>query len=203
MQLPNDTLPKPTGVGPDTGTSYSLPVFVDEHRGFISVRYAVGSLMGPDLSRLPYSQPTTLRNLRIDRVPSGYDLRHTVKINGVYQLPVGPGRHFSSSAGNVLVRNALQGWQIAGVTALQSGILHGFVGQAEYIIARIAAEIGGKPKVVATGGLADLVAAHTKAIDRVDERLVLDGLYHWATTDAIAGVDAPAESIGSAKGPAG
>jgi probable HAF family extracellular repeat protein len=45
-------LPKPTGVGPDTGMSYDLPVFVNEHRGFISVRYAVGPLMGPDLSTL-------------------------------------------------------------------------------------------------------------------------------------------------------
>ena len=67
------------------------------------------------------------------------------------------------------------------VTALQSGIVLGFVGQAEYLIQKISAELGGRPLVVATGGLAELVAAHTEAISRVDERLVLDGLYRWAS----------------------
>lgn len=73
-------------------------------------------------------------------------------------------------------------------SSLQSGILLGFVGQAEYLIGRIAAELDTpKPAVVATGGLAELIAPHTSAIDRVDQRLVLDGLYHWATTDRAAG----------------
>jgi type III pantothenate kinase len=68
-------------------------------------------------------------------------------------------------------------------SALQSGIIFGFVGQAEHLIAKIAAELGGRPTVVATGGLAELVANNTKAIHHVDERLSLDGLYHWAMTD--------------------
>jgi type III pantothenate kinase len=69
------------------------------------------------------------------------------------------------------------------VTALQSGIIFGFIGQAEYLIAKIDRELGGGATVVATGGLAELIAAHTSTIHRVDERLVLDGLYHWATSD--------------------
>ncbi len=75
------------------------------------------------------------------------------------------------------------------VTALQSGIILGFVGQAEYLIEKIAAELGDRPYVVATGGLAELVAAHTRAIAKVDERLVLDGLYHWATATRAAASD--------------
>ena len=86
------------------------------------------------------------------------------------------------------------------VTALQSGIVLGFVGQAEYLIAKIAHEMGARPQVVATGGLAELVAAHTKAIARVDERLVLDGLYHWATSDQPLDPDVPDETIGSPGG---
>ena len=78
------------------------------------------------------------------------------------------------------------------VTALQSGIIFGFVGQAEQLIERIAQELGERPFVVATGGLAELVAAHTKAIARVDERLVLDGLYRWATAAPPAQDEAPA-----------
>jgi len=65
-------------------------------------------------------------------------------------------------------------------TALQSGVILGFIGQVEYLVARIAAEMGEKPKVVATGGLADLIAPHTDVFDVLDERLVLDGLYVWA-----------------------
>jgi type III pantothenate kinase len=85
------------------------------------------------------------------------------------------------------------------VTALQSGIILGFVGQAEYLIGLIAAELGGTPQVVATGGLAELVASHTKAIHRVDERLVLDGLYHWATSDPPADPD-PSDDVARASG---
>jgi type III pantothenate kinase len=66
------------------------------------------------------------------------------------------------------------------VTALQSGIIFGFVGQAEYVIRKMQDELGGSCTVVATGGLAGLVAAHTQAIHRVDDRLVLDGLFRWA-----------------------
>lgn len=73
--------------------------------------------------------------------------------------------------------------------ALQSGIIFGFVGQAEFLIAKIAAELGGKPIVVATGGLAELVAKNTEAIHHVDDSLSLHGLYHWATTDRRATLD--------------
>ena len=86
------------------------------------------------------------------------------------------------------------------VTALQSGIVLGFVGQAEYLIAKIAAELGATPAVVATGGLAELVATQTKSIDRVDERLVLDGLYHWATSDHPLDPDIPDETISTTGG---
>ena len=66
-------------------------------------------------------------------------------------------------------------------SALQSGIIFGFVGQTECLVAKIAAELGGKPAVIATGGLAELVASNTKCIDHVDESLSLHGLYIWAT----------------------
>ncbi len=86
------------------------------------------------------------------------------------------------------------------VTALQSGIVLGFVGQAEYLIEKIAGELGARPAVVATGGLAELVATQTKAIGRVDERLVLDGLYHWATSDQPLDPDIPDETISTTGG---
>ena len=60
--------------------------------------------------------------------------------------------------------------------ALQAGIVYGFAGQTEAIVARIRAEIGVDAKVVATGGLAEVVARQTKVVDAVDPHLSLLGL---------------------------
>ena len=44
--------PQPTGVGPDTGVRYGLPVFESERHGFLLAQYQVGPLTGPDLATL-------------------------------------------------------------------------------------------------------------------------------------------------------
>ncbi|MDH4619085.1 type III pantothenate kinase [Brevibacillus sp. AY1] len=62
------------------------------------------------------------------------------------------------------------------VAAMQSGIYYGFVGQVEGIVRRIMAESGAEPQVVATGGLASLVANETECIHVVDPDLTLKGL---------------------------
>lgn len=62
------------------------------------------------------------------------------------------------------------------VMSMQAGIIFGFVGQVEGIINRMKAEIENKPKVIATGGLAPILASETDTIDIVDEFLTLDGL---------------------------
>ncbi len=61
------------------------------------------------------------------------------------------------------------------VTSMQSGILFGYVGLTEGLIARFQEELG-PAKVIATGGLANLIAAETKMIEVVDIFLTLDGL---------------------------
>jgi type III pantothenate kinase len=67
------------------------------------------------------------------------------------------------------------------VTNLQSGIFYGYIGLVDGILARVIAEIaerepGATPRVVATGGLATLIADDSKFITRVDHLLTLDGL---------------------------
>jgi type III pantothenate kinase len=62
------------------------------------------------------------------------------------------------------------------ISALQAGIVFGFVGQTEGMVARLQAELGGRARVIATGGLADLVARETRVIDTVDPLLMLEGL---------------------------
>jgi type III pantothenate kinase len=60
--------------------------------------------------------------------------------------------------------------------ALQSGIVYGFTGQVEAVVERIRAEMGVRAKVIATGGLADVVAKQTPVVDAVDPYLSLIGL---------------------------
>jgi type III pantothenate kinase len=62
------------------------------------------------------------------------------------------------------------------VGGLQSGLVYGFAGQVDGIVERIRGELGSDARVVATGGLAGLIAPHSATIERVDEDLTLEGL---------------------------
>jgi len=63
------------------------------------------------------------------------------------------------------------------VTNLQAGVLYGYVGQVNYIVERMKAELGEpNTQVVATGGLARLIATRTHVIDHLDGLLTLKGL---------------------------
>src|SRR6476660_5851768 len=63
------------------------------------------------------------------------------------------------------------------VQALQSGLVYGFAGQVDSIVDRIREELAAPDApVVATGGLADLIAPHTRTITAVDPELTLQGL---------------------------
>lgn len=64
------------------------------------------------------------------------------------------------------------------ISAIQSGIFWGYLGLIEGIVSNLSKEMGGKPLVLATGGLATLFAPHTKAIQKVDGDLTLKGLLH-------------------------
>lgn len=63
------------------------------------------------------------------------------------------------------------------VSAMQAGIVYGYVGQAEGIIKRMKQQSNDKPTVIATGGLAKLIAGESAEIDKVDPFLTLKGLY--------------------------
>lgn len=60
--------------------------------------------------------------------------------------------------------------------AMQSGLLFGYVGLVEGMVARFRTELGAKMKVVGTGGLAELIAKETDVIQYVAPWLTLDGL---------------------------
>ena len=63
------------------------------------------------------------------------------------------------------------------VAALQSGLVYGFAGQVDAIVDRIRAELDAPDApVVATGGLAELIAPHSRTITALDPELTLQGL---------------------------
>ena len=66
------------------------------------------------------------------------------------------------------------------VSSMQAGILYGYIGQVEYIVNKIKNEMIAMgfedPYVIATGGLANLIAKSTNVIDKVDSSLTLEGL---------------------------
>lgn len=63
------------------------------------------------------------------------------------------------------------------VSAMQSGIIYGYVGLVDKIVEMMKKELGDKDiKVIATGGLSSLIASETDTIDCVDKFLTLEGL---------------------------
>ena len=62
------------------------------------------------------------------------------------------------------------------ITSMQSGIIFGFTGQVDEIVRRMKTEMNEEATVIATGGLANLIAKQSTTIDKVEHFLTLDGL---------------------------
>jgi type III pantothenate kinase len=62
------------------------------------------------------------------------------------------------------------------VSSMQAGIMYGYAGLVDGIVERMMKEAQSSPTVIATGGLAKIVAPETKSIDIVDDMLTLEGL---------------------------
>jgi type III pantothenate kinase len=62
------------------------------------------------------------------------------------------------------------------ISSIQSGLFHGYVSMVDGIIDRMAEELGGEIKVLATGGLGKLIATTSRYVKEVDNMLTLKGL---------------------------
>ncbi|XOK61421.1 type III pantothenate kinase [Paenibacillus elgii] len=62
------------------------------------------------------------------------------------------------------------------IASMQAGIIYGFAGQVDGIVERIKQEFRAEPKVIATGGLAELIAGESRTIELIDPLLTLQGL---------------------------
>lgn len=63
-------------------------------------------------------------------------------------------------------------------TSMQAGLLYGYIGQTEYIIKKFKEELGVQMKVIATGGLGQIIYKNTSCIDIYDRDLTFKGLKH-------------------------
>ena len=62
------------------------------------------------------------------------------------------------------------------IHSMQAGLVFGYAGLVEGIVQRVRAELGGKAYVIATGGLAELIAGETRIIETVEPNLTMLGL---------------------------
>ena len=63
------------------------------------------------------------------------------------------------------------------INSMQAGIIYGYVGMVDYLIAKMEEELGVKSKhVIATGGLSSVISSESKAITVIEKMLTLEGL---------------------------
>ncbi len=62
------------------------------------------------------------------------------------------------------------------VSSIQSGLINGYTDLVDGMVRRVAAELGGDPAVIGTGGVIDILAAESSTIQHVDHLLTLKGL---------------------------
>ena len=62
------------------------------------------------------------------------------------------------------------------VAAMQSGLYYGYAGLVDGVLEKMIEEMGVRPRIIATGGLASLIATGSRFVDTVDDTLTLEGL---------------------------
>ncbi len=95
-------------------------VFIESHYTFGKSLDYNSSYFGSNNPPGETAAPADARNIRLEHGPSAFDIRHRFNLVYVIDLPVGPG-HKLFGWNNALSRWALGGWQVSGITTLQSG----------------------------------------------------------------------------------
>ena len=145
-----------------------IPILESLSRRYFSVNPI---LVGPGIKtglNILYDNP---KDLGADRIVNGGAVAPGISISmeALFQRASKLPRIELLKPNSIICRNT--------VSAMQAGIYYGFVGQIDEIVTRIKAEMKRNDiKVIATGGLATLMAGASRTIDKVDSMLTLKGL---------------------------
>lgn len=163
---------KPILVGPGTKTGISVKYENPRELGADLIVDAVAAYekYGGNMIIIDFGTATTYSAVLDGGVFLGGAISPGVGISAeaLFQRTAKLPRIEVKNPGQVIGRNT--------VNAMQSGVLFGYVGQVEGIVARMKRELPPDTKVIATGGLANLINAETDVIDHIDPMLTLDGL---------------------------
>ena len=80
------------------------------------------------------------------------------------------------TAAHLLTFDAVHGRWTEPVSSALDALVIGYLGLVKELVARLKKELGGNPKVIATGGMAEMISAWTEVIDVVSPRLTLEGI---------------------------
>lgn len=168
-------------------TRFNLkPFFVDSNTNFgLKIRYNPPENLGIDravaafAAREKYGKPVIVCDFgtatTIDVVNPKGEFAGGIITPGISTLAESLFRK-TSKLPNVKIEKPEKVIGDSTVSAIQSGIYFGYAGLVEKILRKIFEESGEKPKVVATGGFASIIAESVREIEVVDENLMLEGL---------------------------
>jgi type III pantothenate kinase len=166
--LKHDPLVVDTGVKTGIRIRYEDPKAVGADR--VADAVAVMHLFGGPACVIDFGTATTFNALTAEgdylggAITAGVNLAAEALYTRAAKLP----RMELQRPPSVIGRNT--------VHAMQSGLLFGYVSMVEGMVARFRSELGSDMKVIATGGLAEVVAKETDVVDIIAPWLTLDGL---------------------------
>jgi type III pantothenate kinase len=163
---------KPMVIGPGIKTGLNVKYDNPKEVGADRIVNAVAAiqLYGSPLIVVDFGTATTYCYINEDRQYMGGAISPGISISteALYTRASKLPRIEIAKPKNVLGTNT--------VHAMQAGIFYGYVGQVDGIVSRMKAQASTVPTVIATGGMASLVASETETIDVVEPFLTLKGL---------------------------
>lgn len=162
------------------------PVFVSHETDFgLKINYEQPEKLGVDrivaafAAREKFGAPSVVCNFgtatTVDAVNSKNEFAGGIIVAGINLLADALFQK-TSKLPKVEIKRAEKVLETSTVGAINAGIYFGYIGLTDGIIGRMIAELGEKPKVVATGGLAQIIYKDSEFIEVYDENLMLDGL---------------------------
>ena len=103
-----------TDVGLSRYDSFQLIVYKRLSRG---LNFSIAYTNSKTIDQVSYANP---QDTTTEKVVASWDIPQNVQINGVYELPFGPGKSYGASA-PAIVRRLIGGWQVSAIARLQEG----------------------------------------------------------------------------------